>query len=106
VLSVSRAAVGKEQYQTLTMPETVLQISQPGKGEYHDSCYGSDQANIPMLIMSEGEQKQPRQRRPGVRFEQTQKCESNSHAQSTKYRQSDVLVDDINDRPKKDSRVR
>lgn len=34
VLTVSRAAVDREQYQSLTIPETVLQISQPGKRAY------------------------------------------------------------------------
>ena len=44
------------------MPETVLQISQPGKracqqlmeGECHDSCYGSGQATSSLLTMSVG----------------------------------------------------
>jgi hypothetical protein len=47
--------------------------------------------------------KQPRQRRPGVRFEQTQ---TNSHVLSTKNRQSDAMVDDINGKPKIASKVR
>jgi hypothetical protein len=39
--------------------------------------------------------------RPGVRFEQT-----HMYVQSTKNRQSDAMVDDINGKPKKASRVR
>jgi hypothetical protein len=62
------------------------------------------QANIPIVNNVRRKQKQQhRQLRPGVRFEQTQ---TNSHAQSTKSRQSDAMVDDINDKPKNASRVR
>lgn len=88
------------------MPETVLQIFRyRNLGNVNVMIVVMDLAkqSSPSLIMSEGNRSNLVS--VGPVFD-SNKLKTDPHAQFTKNRQSDATVDDINDRPKKASRVR